>query len=72
MHVKKGDKVIVTTGKNKGAKGEIIKAYPKMDKVLIAGVNIKKHHEKSRTQGKKGQIVEKPAPIHVSNVKLDR
>lgn len=70
MHVKKGDKVIVIAGKDKGAKGEIIAAFPKLEKVLIAGVNIKKHHEKSRQEGKKGQIIEKPAPIHVSNVKL--
>jgi len=69
MHVKKGDKVIVTTGKDKGKSGAIVRAYPKMDQVLVEGVNIKKVHERARGKAGKGQIIEKPFPIHVSNVK---
>jgi len=72
MHIKKGDKIIVISSKDKGAKGEVIRALPKLDKIIVAGINIRKHHERSRQDGKKGQIIEKPAPIHVSNVKLDK
>ena len=71
MHVKKGDNVIVLAGKDKGAKGVILRAFPQKDQVLVEGVNIKKVHERSRKGGKgKGGIIEKTFPIHVSNVKL--
>lgn len=71
MHVKKGDNVIVLAGKDKGAKGVIVRALPKYNQVLVEGVNIKKVHERSRKGGKgKGGIVEKSFPIHVSNVKV--
>jgi large subunit ribosomal protein L24 len=68
MHVKKGDSVIVIAGKDKGKKGSILRAIPKEDKVLVEGVNIKKVAEKGRGD-KKGSMVEKTFPIHVSNVK---
>lgn len=72
MHVKKGDKVVVLSGKDKGKTGTIIKAMPKENRVVVEGVHIAKVHEKS-TKGKgKGQIVEKPMPIHASNVKLKK
>lgn len=70
MHVKKGDNVIVTTGKDKGKSGKVLRALPKEDKVLVEGVNIKKVHNKAKKSGTKGEIVEKSFPIHVSNVKL--
>ncbi len=70
MNIKKGDKVIVTTGKDKGKSGVVERAYPAMDKVLIGGINIKKVHQRPRRSGEKGQIVEKSAPVHVSNVML--
>lgn len=70
MHVKKGDNVIVLTGKDKGKSGPVLRAFPKMDRVLVEGVNIKKTHEKSRQKSGKGQIIEKAFPIHVSNVRL--
>lgn len=69
MKIKKGDKVIVLTGKDKGKKGAVVKAFPKDDAVLVEGVNIKKVHQKTRKQGEKGKIIEKAYPIHVSNVK---
>lgn len=70
MHVKKGDNVIVLTGKDKGKTGKILRAFPRKDRVLIAGVNTKKVHERAKKSGAKGTIIEKDFPIHVSNVKL--
>ena len=70
MKIKKGDNIIVITGKDKGKTGVIDRAFPKKDLVLIAGVNVVKKHQKSRKSEGGGQIVEKPMPIHVSNVKL--
>lgn len=69
MHIKTGDSVTVLTGKDKGKTGKVVKAFPKEDKVIVEGVNMKKRHEKPRQQGKKGQIVDTAHPIHVSNVK---
>ncbi|GAA1815584.1 50S ribosomal protein L24 [Planosporangium flavigriseum] len=73
MKVKKGDTVLVIAGKDKGAKGKVIAAYPKLDKVLVEGVNrVKKHTRVSTTQrgAKTGGIVTQEAPIHVSNVQV--
>jgi large subunit ribosomal protein L24 len=69
MKIKKGDKIIVTTGKDKGKTGSIVKALPKTSQVVIDGVNVKKVHIRARKQGEKGKIIEKAMPIHVSNVK---
>ncbi|MFB9727454.1 50S ribosomal protein L24 [Haloechinothrix salitolerans] len=71
MKVKKGDTVLVISGKDKGAKGKVIQAYPKRDRVLVEGVNrIKKHTRISQTQrgAQSGGIVTQEASIHVSNV----
>jgi large subunit ribosomal protein L24 len=71
MKVKKGDTVVVIAGKDKGAKGKVIMAYPERDRVLVEGVNrIKKHTRISQTQrgAQSGGIVTQEAPIHVSNV----
>ncbi|MDG4828426.1 50S ribosomal protein L24 [Solwaraspora sp. WMMD1047] len=73
MKVKKGDTVVVIAGKDKGAKGKVIAAYPRQDKVLVEGVNrVKKHTRISTTQrgAKTGGIVTQEAPIHVSNVQV--
>lgn len=70
MKIKKGDKVQVITGKDKGKKAPVVKAFPRLDMVLVEGVNIKKIHKRPRQEGKKGQVIEQAAPIHVSNVKL--
>ncbi len=70
MHIKKGDKVVVLAGKDKGATGEVVMAMPKEDKVLVAGVNKMKRHMRPTKQGGKGQIVDKEMPLHVSNVAL--
>lgn len=71
MKVKKGDTVVVIAGKDKGAKGKVIAAYPRQDKVLVEGVNRVKKHERIRTTqrgAKTGGIITQEAPIHVSNV----
>ncbi|HEX5402087.1 MAG TPA: 50S ribosomal protein L24 [Pseudonocardiaceae bacterium] len=71
MKVKKGDTVVVIAGKDKGAKGKVIQAYPERDRILVEGVNrIKKHTRVSQTQrgAKSGGIVTQEATIHVSNV----
>ncbi len=66
--IKKGDTVIVLTGKDKGRKGEVIKAYPAENRVLVAGVNIKARHTKPSQADPQGGIKRNEAPIHVSNV----
>jgi large subunit ribosomal protein L24 len=73
MRVKKGDTVVVVAGKDKGAVGKVIAAYPKQDKVLVEGVNrITKHTKVQQTArgAKSGGLVHQEAPIHVSNVML--
>lgn len=70
MHVKKGDKVVVLAGKDKGATGEVVKAMPKEGKVIVSGVNKMKRHLRPRKQGEKGQIVDREMPLHASNVAL--
>ena len=69
MKIKKGDKVRVIAGKDKGKIGVVLKALPKLSKVVVEGVNISKKHQKPTRSGSKGQIVEIAMPIHVSNVK---
>lgn len=70
LHVKKGDQVVVLTGKDKGKKGRILEAYPSEQRVLIEGVNIVKRHTKPNATNQQGGIIEKEAPIHVSNVAI--
>ena len=65
--VRKGDRVVVTTGRDKGKKGEVLRVYPDEGRVLISGVNVVKKHQK-QTQAQQGGIVTKEAPINVSNV----
>lgn len=67
MKIKKGDKVKVISGKDKGKSGVILRALPKEDKVVIDGVAMTKRHLKG-VAGKVGRIVERPRPVHVSNV----
>ncbi len=72
MHVKKGDNVIVLTGKDKQKSGKILRAFPRTNKVLVEGVNIKKVSQKSKQKDGKGQIVEKAYPVDASNVALKK
>ncbi len=73
MKIKKGDRVIVVTGKDKGVSGKVIEAYPEAQRVLVEGVNrIKKHTKVSQSArgAKTGGIVTQEASVHVSNVML--
>lgn len=70
MHVKKGDKVVVISGKDKGKQGVILEAFPKKDRVLVEGVNIVKKHSKPSQANPQGGILNQEAAIHVSNVML--
>jgi large subunit ribosomal protein L24 len=73
MKIKKGDTVVVIAGKDKGAKGKVIQAYPERGKVLVEGVNrIKKHTRVTQTQrgAQSGGIVTQEAAIDVSNVMI--
>src|SRR5215207_5205634 len=73
MRIKKGDTVVVVAGRDRGAVGKVIAAYPKQDKVLVEGVNrITKHTKivQSARGAKSGGIVHQEAPIHVSSVML--
>ncbi|EAF3656680.1 50S ribosomal protein L24 [Listeria monocytogenes] len=70
MHVKKGDKVKVITGKDKGKSGKVLAAFPKKDRVLIEGINMVKKRTKPSNVNPQGGILNVEAPIHVSNVML--
>ena len=65
--IKKGDRVIVTTGRDKGKKGEVLKVYPTENRVLVTGVNMVKRHQR-QTAKVQGGITNKESPIHISNV----
>ncbi len=65
--IKKGDRVIVTTGRDKGKKGEVIRVFPKEARALVAGVNVVKRHQR-QTQKVQGGIVNKELPVHLSNL----
>ncbi len=71
MHIKKGDTVIVIAGSDKGKKGKVVRSIPKKGLVVVDGVNMKKKHQKSRRQERKGQVIDIAMPIHASNVALE-
>lgn len=68
MHVKKGDKVKVLAGKDRGKTGVILEAYPKNERVLVEGVNMVQKHAKPSQENPQGGILNQEAAIHVSNV----
>jgi large subunit ribosomal protein L24 len=70
MKIKKNDTVLIISGKDKGKKGKIRFAYPEEDKVMVEGVNMIKKHAKAKPQVKQAGIIEREAPIKVSNVML--
>ena len=67
MQIKKDDVVLVITGKDKGKKGKVLKAYPKTDKVIVEGVNVQTKHQK-QTRKAAAELKHQEGPIHVSNV----
>lgn len=68
MKIKKGDTVKVITGKDKGKTGQVLRALPKEDKIIVEGVALMKRHTRARIRGQSGRIIEAPRAIHVSNV----
>lgn len=68
MKLKKGDNVIVIAGKDKGKKGKILEALPRVNRVVVEGVNIAKISKKASTKGGMGQVIERAMPLHASNV----
>jgi large subunit ribosomal protein L24 len=67
VKIKKGDRVVVTTGRDKGKKGEVLKVFPREDRVLVAGVNMVKRHQR-QTQTQAGGIINKESPIRIANI----
>ena len=70
MKIRKNDTVLVITGKDKGKKGKVRFAYPKKERILVEGINFIKRHTRATGQVRQAGIIEREAPIHVSNVML--
>ena len=70
MNIKREDKVVVLSGKDKGKQGKVIKADPKAMKVIVEGVNVATKHQKPRKQGEEGGIIKVETPIYASKVQL--
>ena len=70
MNIKKDDKVIVLSGKDKGKQGEVLVAEPKAGKVIVEGVSVATKHQKPRKQGEEGGIIKVSTPIYVSKLAL--
>lgn len=68
MNIKKGDTVVVITGKDKGKSGKVLEVFPKHNRVLVENINIVSRHTKPKSAQEKGGIIKKPAPINASNV----
>ncbi len=70
LHIKKGDSVMVITGEYKGKKGRVLEVFRKNNRVLVEGVNMISKHTKPNAQNPDGGIIEKEAPLHISNLML--
>ena len=70
MKIKKGDKVQVLSGNDKGKTGEVLEVIPKTQKIIVKGINIRKKHVKPRRQGEEGGIIPNEFPIHASKVSV--
>ncbi len=70
MKIKKNDKVLIISGKDRGKTGKVLRVFPKEGRILVEGVNIVKKHQKPKREGEKGQVIQLPKPIDVSNVKI--
>lgn len=70
LHIKKGDTVYVNTGDDKGKTGKVLQVIRKKNRALVEGVNIVKKHTKPNAQAPQGGVIEKEAPIHLSNLML--
>ena len=70
MNIRKDDKVVVLSGKDKGKEGTVLKADPKNGKVIVSGVNVATKHQKPRKQGEEGGIIKVETPIYAAKVQL--
>jgi len=70
MKIHKGDQILIISGKDRGKQGKVLSAFPDESKLLLEGLNLRKKHAKPKKQGEKGQVIEVPASLSVSNVKL--
>jgi len=70
MKIRKGDRVVVLAGKDKGKEGTVTRTLPKADKVVVEGVNVAKRHRKPRKAMEQGGIIDTPMPIDISNVAI--
>lgn len=70
MKIKKGDTVLIISGKDKNKTGKVIEVSPKDQRIIVEGINLVKKHVKPRRSGEKGQRVEVPRPFHISNAEL--
>jgi large subunit ribosomal protein L24 len=68
--IRKGDRVVLLSGKDKGKSGVVLEVRPDEQRVLVEGVNLMKRHTKPRPPNEPGGVIERPAPIHMSNVSL--
>lgn len=70
MKIRKGDSVIIISGKDKLKKGKVLKVFPKENKILVEGLNLRKKHIKPKKSGEKGQTIQISIPVNAANVKL--
>lgn len=70
MKIKKGDQVLIISGKDRARKGKVLKVFPKEGKILVEGINLHKKHIRPKREGEKGQTIQIPSPLDVSDVKL--
>ncbi|MBU3901133.1 50S ribosomal protein L24 [Patescibacteria group bacterium] len=70
MKIKKNDQVLITAGKDKGKKGKVLDVFGSTEKLIVENINLVKKHRRPRKQGEKGQVIQIPKPLHLSNVKL--
>jgi large subunit ribosomal protein L24 len=70
MKLKKGDQVLIISGKDRGRKGKILRVFPREGKILVEGINLRKKHQKPKKSGEKGQIISLPTPLNISKTKL--
>ena len=70
MKIKKSDQVLIISGKDRGKTGKVLNVFPKEGRLMVEGINLRKKHVKPKRSGEKGQVIERPFPVAVSNAKL--
>jgi large subunit ribosomal protein L24 len=70
LHIKRDDEVVIIAGKDKGKSGKVLKVFPRLERIIVEKINFIKRHSRKTQQNQQGGIIEKEAPIHVSNAML--